>query len=155
MKNDAVHKTALATAFGMLLALASGVAMPSPSTSLKKTPQCPTSIDEPSIKLQNIPAGWLPYVASPMYLSSAAPTDGPPQEKGELADYAENYKKNEKTYTYDLDGRYPHGKWLECSYGEYGQISLGQRLDDSITQCAFRYKKGQKAGQKDILVQCK
>ncbi len=93
-------------------------------------------------------------MARPMYLNSAAPTDGPPQQKGELADYVESQKRKLTTDTYDLDGRFPDGKWLRCSYGEYAEITLAKRLDDSITKCAFTYKKGQKAGQNDIQIQC-
>jgi hypothetical protein len=117
-------------------------------------PQCPASLGESSINVQNIPSGWLPYVAGAMYLGGASPTDGPPAEKGGLVNDAENHNKNETIYTYHFEGRSPHGKWIEYAYGGYGDITVAQRLDDSITQCAFRYKKGQKAGQNDIRIQC-
>lgn len=153
MRKIIPHKAVLFIAFGVLLS-ADWPAASAPASATWK-PQCPSSIQASEIKLQDIPTGWIAYVASPMYLHDAAPTDGPPQKKGELADYAETHNRHETTDRYELDGPYPDGKWLRCSYGEYGQISLAQRLDDSITQCVFRYKKGQKAGQNDIKILCK
>jgi len=154
MRKRTSHRAVLFLALDLLATSMWSAAAPSPA-SLNSTPQCPTSVQESEIKLQNIPAGWISYVASPMYLHDAAPTDGPPQRKGELADYAHSGNKNETTDTYDLEGTYPDGKWLRCSYGEYAQITLAQRLDDSITRCTFRYRKGQKAGQNDITIRCK
>jgi len=153
MKKIISHNAALFIKF----ALASAVCLSpisAPLAASKIYPTCPASVQESAIKVQNVPVGWVSYVARPMYLSGAAPTDGPPQQKGELVNDSERRKKNETTYIYHLDGPYPEGKWLECSYGGYGEIALAKKLADSITRCAFTYKKGQKAGQSDIKIEC-
>ncbi|MBJ7312339.1 STY0301 family protein [Rugamonas sp. CCM 8940] len=116
--------------------------------------ECPDSVPEASIKLENTPAGWTPFVARPLYLHAAAPIDGPPQRRGELANYTEQKEKGETSYTYRFEGHYPDGKWLQCAYGEYGQITLSKRIDDHIRECKFTYRSGQKAGQRIIKIRC-
>jgi hypothetical protein len=41
----------------------------------EQTVTCPTEIPEASIRIANTPAGWQPYVASPLFLSSAGAMD--------------------------------------------------------------------------------
>ena len=50
---------------------------------------------------------------------------------------------------------FPDGKWLQCSYGEYGQVTLSKRMEDSVSRCEVRYKKGSKAGQNEIGIDCR
>lgn len=119
------------------------------------SPICPTSIPETSIKLEPIPAGWTSYIASPLYLNSAAPVDGPPQRKGELVPTAQRKAKGQTIFVYQLEGTFPEGKWLQCSYGEYGQVALSKRIDDSLRRCEVSYKKGSKAGQNEIGIDCR
>ena len=118
-------------------------------------PLCPASIPETSIKLEPIPAGWTSYIASPLYLNSAAPVDGPPQGRGELVPTAERKAKGQTIFAYQLEGTFPEGKWLQCSYGEYGQVALAKRMDDSVRRCEVSYKKGSKAGQNEIGIDCR
>lgn len=116
---------------------------------------CPSSIPDTSIKLDPVPAGWTAYIASSLYLNSAAPIDGPPQRKGELVPTAERKAKGQTIFAYQLQGPFPDGKWLQCSYGEYGQVALARRMDDSIGSCEVSYKKGSKAGQNEIGIDCR
>ena len=116
---------------------------------------CPPSIPDTSIKLDPVPAGRTAYIASPLYLNSAEPTDGPPQLKGELLPTAERKAKEQTTFIYQLQGPFPDGKWLQCSYGEYGQVALARRMDDSIGSCEVSYKKGSKAGKNEIGIDCR
>lgn len=118
-------------------------------------PECPKSIAEKSIRVAETPPGWTPFVGSPLYLHGAAPMNGPPEQLGELSDYKERHGKNTWTTTYQLDGKFPEGKWLACTYGESDQIALSQRLDDKIQTCTFTYRKGQHVGQNDITIRCK
>lgn len=138
-----VHLTIILT-----LATQNGIA------ATEKILECPSSVPESSIRLENVPAGWTAFIARPLYLKAAAPIDGPPQRKGTLAEYEERKGKGETTYVYRLEGEYPEGKWLQCSYGEYGQIALSKRLDDVVSLCKFTYKPGPKAGQNIIQIQC-
>lgn len=116
---------------------------------------CPLSVQEKSVHLVDIPSGWTPFVSSPLYLHGAAPMDGPPERLGELADFTQKGTKNQWTYTYQLKGKFPDGKWLACTYGESDQITLSKRLDDNVHACTFTYRRGKYVGQNDIAIDCK
>lgn len=116
---------------------------------------CPESVPETSISLNTVPAGWTPYVDSPLYLSAAAPIDGAPERRGQLVPSGERKKKGQTTLSYRLEGRYPDGKWLQCSYGVHGEVTLSKRMDDSVSLCEFTYRKGSKAGQNEIDIDCR
>ena len=118
-------------------------------------PICPTSIADTAIKLDPVPAGWTAHIASPLYLNSAAPIDGPPQRKGELVPTAERKAKGQTIFVYQLEEPFPEGKWLQCSYGEYGQVTLSKKMADSVRRCEIRYQKGSKAGQNEIGIDCR
>lgn len=116
---------------------------------------CPTSVPVTSIKLDAVPAGWTPYIDSPLYLSAAAPIDGAPERRGQLVPIGERKKKGKTTLSYRLEGRYPDGKWLQCSYGVHGEVTLSRRMDDSVSLCEFTYRKGSKVGQNEIDIDCR
>ena len=116
---------------------------------------CPESVPAASISLNAVPAGWTPYIDSPLYLSAAAPIDGAPQRRGQLVPSGERKKKGQTTLSYRLEGRYPDGKWLQCSYGVHGEVTLSRRMDDSISLCEFTYRKCSKAGQNEIDIDCR
>jgi hypothetical protein len=116
--------------------------------------ECPEQIPRSSVNVTGMAAEWVPYVASPLYLHAAAPMYGPPAMKGDLADFKETRGKDAWSYTYVLDGPFPEGKWLQCTYGENNQITLSRRLPDETQECKFTYRKGAKAGQHAIKIQC-
>lgn len=115
---------------------------------------CPESIQEKSIRLVDTPAAWAGFIGSPLYLHGAVPMSGPPEKLGELSEYKQKRKQGEWVYTYELDGEFPDGKWLACTYGESDQVTLSQRLDDGIQRCTFTYRKGRHVGQRDIAIAC-
>lgn len=118
---------------------------------------CPTQIPESSIRLVDTPKGWTPYVASPLYLSSAGATAGPPEQQAVLMGDS-TWKKGSRNWStiYDLRGDgFPSGKWMECRYGEYDQVSLSMRLDDNTQTCTVRISGGEKAGQHAVAITCK
>ena len=41
---------------------------------------CPAQIAEPSVRIHGIEMGWTAFIAAPLYLHSAAVTDGPPEK---------------------------------------------------------------------------
>ena len=118
-------------------------------------PICPKSIADTSVKLEPVPTGWTAYIASPLYLNSAAPIDGPPQRKGELVPTAQRKAKGQTIFVYQLEGAFPDGKWLQCGYGEHGQVTLSKRIDDSVGRCEVSYRQGSKAGQNEISIVCR
>jgi len=122
---------------------------------LPATHACPESVPAASIKLDAVPAGWTAYIDSPFYLNVAAPIDGGPERRGQLVPSGEHTKKGQTTLSYRLEGRYPDGKWLQCRYGVHGEVTLSQKMDDSVSLCEVTYRKGSKAGQNDIHVACR
>ena len=116
---------------------------------------CPASVPATSISLTAIPSGWTPYIDGPLYLSAAAPIDGAPERRGQLVPSAERKKKGQTTLSYRLEGRYPDGKWLQCSYGVHGEVTLSRRMDDSVSVCELTYRNGSKAGQNEIDIDCR
>jgi hypothetical protein len=118
---------------------------------------CPAKIPETSMRVTHAPQPWKPYVLSPLYLSSAVATAGPPELRAVLTgDSTWRRGLTEWTTTYNLrDGGFPNGKWMECRYGELGQISLSIRLHDQTQACTLRFGKGENAGQRSIKIFCK
>ena len=116
--------------------------------------ECPQSIEQKSIQITGTPPGWTTFVRAPLYLHAAAPMSGPPEELGELAEFRQKREKGGWTYTYQLDAPFPAGKWLACSYGESGQVTLSKKLDDNIRVCSFRYQKGKHVGETVIAIIC-
>ncbi len=119
------------------------------------SPECPAAIQPESIQLRAIPAGWATYVAAPLYLHSATPMDGSPDQLGELAGFKQEKIPGGWRHRYDLDMSFPKGKWLVCRYGESGQVTLSRQLEDSIRSCSFSYRKGEHVGENRITIACR
>jgi hypothetical protein len=117
--------------------------------------ECPQSIPEASVRVTAPGQAWKPFVSSPLYLSGAAPADGPPERLGVLRGDDPRKTKAGWTHKYSLEGIYPEGKWLRCDYGSYGEVSLARRLPDDIHECTVTGKKGEHAGERTIEVQCR
>ena len=93
----------------------------------------------------------------PLYLSSAGISAGPPEKRANLmGEHAGGRGKKPLVVTYALgDLGFEDGKWLECGYGEYHQVSLSKRLDAGIKVCTVTYRQGEMAGQKNIDIKCR
>ncbi|MDN4035503.1 STY0301 family protein [Massilia sp. YIM B02443] len=115
---------------------------------------CPHSVPETSVKLTAPGPEWKPFVSSPLYLSSAALADGPPERLGVLREDRYTQTKTGWTRKYSLKGEYPEGKWLRCDYGVFGEASLAKRLPDEIQECSVTGKKGGHAGETQVEVLC-
>lgn len=115
---------------------------------------CPQSIPEASVHLVAPSQEWTPFMSSPLYLSGAAPADGPPERLGILREETSTKTKAGSTQRYTLAGRYPEGKWLRCDYGAFGEMSLAKRLPDETQECTVSRKKGEHAGENKVEVTC-
>lgn len=115
---------------------------------------CPQAIPASAVHLVAPSQEWTPFVAAPLYLSNAAPADGPPARLGVLRSGASSRSKAGWTEKYALGGAYPEGKWLRCDYGAFGVVSLAKRLPDETQQCTVTGKKGEHAGENRVAVQC-
>jgi hypothetical protein len=131
-----------------------GAALQEGAHAAPKSYSCPQSIPETSIHLVVPEQEWTPFVSSPLYLSSAAPADGPPERLGMLRESDASKAGTGWTRKYTLVGRYPEGKWLRCDYGSFGEMALAKRLPDEVRECTVTGKKGEHAGENQIEVWC-
>lgn len=118
------------------------------------TETCPAVIDPSALHVKHVPDGWSSFVSAPLYLHSAAPMSGPPEQRGELAGFTQQRIGGKWVYTYDLRGRFPEGKWLACLYGESDQVTLAKRLRDDVRSCSITHRKGRYAGQYEVGIVC-
>jgi len=116
---------------------------------------CPLSIPEASLRLIGPSQEWTPFVSSPLYLSSAALADGPPERLGVLREREATKTRTGWRRTYVLGGQYRDGKWLRCDYGAFGEVSLAKRLPDETTTCTVTGMKGAHAGETKVDVRCR
>lgn len=142
-------KNSALIAAGLVLASQLAVSVAAPAL------ECPQSIPEQSVRLVDAPKGWNTFVRAPLYLNSAAPMAGPPEHLGELADYEQKKVRGGWKNTYQLDGKFPEGKWLACGYGESNQVVLSMRLDDNVQSCVITYSKGSHLGEIKVAVTCR
>jgi hypothetical protein len=131
-----------------------GAVQHAPAYAAPKMYLCPQSIPETSIRLVALEKEWKPFVSSPLYLSGAAPADGPPERLGILRESGSSKTKTGWTHKYTLDARYPEGKWLRCDYGFFGEASLAKRLPNEVRECTVTGKKGKHSGENQIEVRC-
>jgi len=116
--------------------------------------ECPQSVEPGRVQV-NAPAGWQSFVASPIYLNSAAPADGPPERLGVLRGDEEKTMTSGWSHRYALAGPYPEGKWLRCDYGTLGEFSLAKRLPDDVRECTVSGRKGEHAGENLVEILCR
>lgn len=144
------------TCFAVMLSLASSALIPLAAFASEHV-VCPTEIQQASLKLTDTPAPWTPHVASPIYLHAASAAAGPPETLAQLRPDRSTYAEGKASWkvTYNLEGHFPRGKWLECGYGTYNQIVLSKRLPDTTTSCTVTYRKGDHAGEHALKIACR
>lgn len=125
-----------------------------PSTTHAVEIECPRALQASSLQLADSPAGWRFFAQSPIYLHSAAPMSTAPEKLGHLVHESVKKKDGGEIYSYKLDGPFPEGKWLQCAYGTHHQLTLSRRLDDSTMKCTITYRRGEKAGENKLRIQC-
>ncbi len=97
--------------------------------------RCPAEIQPTSLKA-NTPSEWVPFAALPLRLHTAGMSAGPPESLLRLRGDAVNGDLKAYSTSYALGGSgFEEGKWLDCFYGEAGEISISRRLDDWLTLC--------------------
>ncbi|MEW7851146.1 STY0301 family protein [Massilia aurea] len=131
-----------------------GVILQAVADAAPKAYVCPKSISEAALHVLAPGEEWKPFVSSPLYLSGAAPADGPPARLGILREDTATKTKAGWSRRYSLDGRYPEGKWLRCDYGSLGEVSMAKRLPDDTQSCTVKGKQGEHVGEAQIEVHC-
>lgn len=139
----------------LLIAGALTLSVTSQSSAVPQTGECPLSVAPASIQLVNTPPEWRPFVTAPLYLHAAAPIYGPPEARGDIADFTTRHGTVEWSYTYKLEGNFSDGKWIQCAYGANNEVTFSKRIADDTQECTFTYRKGRKVAQHNIKIQCK
>ena len=139
---------------GLLLGALTISSSATPATASRAI-DCPTELPAQAIQLSPPLKGWHFFAESPLYLHSAAPIDGPAEQRGHLMEDKVRKERGREIYIYTLDGSFPDGKWLQCASGVHDEITLSKRIDDNTAACTITYRKGEKAGQNNIQIDCK
>lgn len=116
---------------------------------------CPLQIQPQAIKVA-AGAGWIPHVEFPLQLYSAGMSSGPPGSLQTLrgAELRRTKQLISTSFGFDPDAR-SNQVWLDCKYGEAGEISISQRLDDRIRECTVTKFKPIPGEPRRIEIQCK
>lgn len=102
---------------------------------------CPAEIKSASVQLVGISSEWKSNVSEILRWDAATFLGSAPERKAFLK--PETHKLTRATWSeiYVVGTPDADGNWIQCSYGEGGDITLAKRIDDSVRQCTVTYKK--------------
>jgi len=115
-------------------------------------PQCPVELPASAVNV-NAPPGWVQYVPGPLALHSARMASGPPDELAVLMGEPVQGRKRATSYVWTVPG-FPQGMWLQCLYGDGGEVVILRRLMESIRACVIEYTSDHGAGRTRVAVSC-
>ncbi|WP_374581196.1 STY0301 family protein [Pseudoduganella sp.] len=115
--------------------------------------ECPDVIRPAAVQVEMY--GWQSYIEFPLRLSSAGVAAGPPDMRAGLKGERIS-KRSELEVTVFRFGEtgFEQGKWLVCSYGQGGEISLHKRLPENLKACTVSYQTPAKAPRQSIRIDC-
>lgn len=119
-----------------LAALALCAAAPH-AAALDRLVTCPAELPQQAVKI-TAGAGWVPRIEAPLPLHAAGMSAGPPGSQPALPG-VEIHKTGEQVstrYGFNPDAR-PNHVWLDCRYGEGGEVSISRRLDERTRECTI------------------
>lgn len=116
---------------------------------------CPTELQPQEIKI-TAGAGWVPRIESPLTLYAAGMSAGPPGSVPALPGREIRRDKElvSTSYGFDPDSR-PNHVWLNCTYGEGGEVSISRRLDERTRECTVTQFKPVPGEPRRIEMACK
>jgi hypothetical protein len=118
-------------------------------------PSCPDELPPSSV---SVAAGepWRPFVEHPLGLHSATMSSGPPETLSQLRGVDLSKRGDPPSTLYEF-GRvgYEDGKWLNCRYGEAGEITIARRLDDALKSCVITHTKRSPREREKVRITCK
>ncbi len=115
---------------------------------------CPTELPSQSIKI-TAAAGWVPRIDSPLNLYAAGMSAGPPgfQQVRPGTEIRRDKDSVTTKYTFDPDTR-PNHVWLNCTYGQGGELSISRRLDERTRECTITMFKPVPGEPRKIEMKC-
>lgn len=98
---------------------------------------CPTDLQPQAFKI-TAGAGWVPRVEAPLKLYAAGMSAGPPgsQQTRPGKEIQKTKDLVSTAYAFDPDSR-PNHVWLNCRYGDGGEIAISRRLDERTRECTI------------------
>lgn len=108
-----------------------------PAAALDRLITCPTELQPQAFKI-TAGAGWVPRIEAPLRLYAAGMSAGPPNTQQTRPGSEIRRDKDSVTtkYAFDPDSR-PNHVWLDCQYGEGGEVSISRRLDERTRECTI------------------
>ncbi len=115
-------------------------------------PQCPVELQPSAIDI-HASAGWKPFVPRSLPLYAARMASGPPEALGVLVGESVPGRKRATAYAWTVPG-FSQGMWLQCLYGDGGEMVLSQRLPEPIGTCVIEYLGPKGAVPPKVVVSC-
>lgn len=124
------------------------------AAALDRLVTCPTELQPQAFKI-TAAAGWVPRIEAPLNLYSAGMSGGPPGTQQARPGREVRKDKDSVTmaYGFDPDSR-PNHVWLNCQYGEGGEISISRRLDERTRECTITMYKPVPGEPRTIEMKC-
>jgi hypothetical protein len=113
---------------------------------------CPSSIPSRDVEVKAIP-GWKARVDRDLHLYGAGMSAGPPARMAVLR----GEDRGKQTTRFGLEGHagFEDGKWLDCYYGQGGEVQMSRRLDDGVQRCDITELKRVRSDQARLSITCK
>jgi len=127
------------------------VSLSLPAIAAETPPQCLPELPASAVKVMP-GTGWTVFMDRPFYLSGARMSAGPPETLTVLR--GEDVGKNAVSYGYDASGPGP-GLWLDCLYGEGGEIVISRGITGKYRECLITRRKRERGEQARVEVSCK
>ncbi len=137
-----------------MLAAAALLSIAPHAAALDRLVTCPTELQPQAIRI-TAAAGWVPRIEAPLKLYAAGMSAGPPGSS-QTRPGKEIHKDKElvsTSYGFAPDSR-PNHVWLDCTYGEGGEISISRRLDERTRECTITMFKPVPGEPRKIEMKC-
>jgi hypothetical protein len=117
--------------------------------------ECPAEIPQESLPLARAPEGWSSSTRGGLVLQAVDLSYGPPSEMAFLKPQVVTARGKKSIYKWtELEVTSATGSvWVACNYGRSGNVILGKRLDDKVSECTSTDTED-KQGRYVIVVRC-
>jgi hypothetical protein len=116
--------------------------------------ECPPEFPETAISFNDAVPGWTPYMPTSLHVSSADLMYGPPQSHLLAKPATYRRLKGRETATWHLKDQATTPKWLSCSYGATGEVTLSTRLPANVAECTVTVHKESDGNVTTVVASC-